>query len=51
MAGPFAVIRRGLAKVVNTRPDELAHAPVVIFLTDEVIFGKVAPAAVLDVVA
>ena len=51
MAGPFAVVRRRLAEVVDPRPDEFAHHPVVVLLADEVILGEVAPAAVLYVVA
>ena len=51
VAGPFAVVGGRLTEVIDTRPDEFAHAPVVVLLTDEVVLGEVAPAAVLDVVA
>ena len=51
VAGPFAVVGGRLTEVIDTRPDEFAHAPAEVILTDEVILGEVAPATVLDVVA
>ena len=51
VAGPFAVVGGRLTEVIDTRPDEFAHTPAEVILTDEVILGEVAPAAVLDVVA
>ena len=51
MAGPVTVVGCGLTEVVDPRPDEFAHAPAVVVLTDEVVLGEVAPPAVLDVVA
>jgi len=40
VAGPFAVVGGRLTEVIDTRPDEFAHAPVMIFLTDEVVLGQ-----------
>ena len=51
VAGPITIVRSRFAEVVDPRPDEFAHAPVMILLTYEVIFGEVTPPTVLDIVA
>ena len=50
VAGPIGIIGSRLAEVVETCPDELTHAIGEVFVEDEVVFGEVAPVAVLKVV-
>ena len=50
VARPVGVVGGGFAQVVESGPDEFAHAVGAVVVLDEVVLGQIRPSAVLHVV-